>query len=109
MVYGAMHRHMAKDIAFDMAAFDSLLACPPKTCLCCGITLAYRAEYRTDVSASIDKVNNPLGYIPGNVQVICWTCQRLKSDCTNPALFRKIADYIDRYALNLSDREQTSE
>ena len=68
---------------FDDAIF-SLADNPPTHCPCCGNPLVYARRssgFRTR-SPSLDRVNNALGYVPGNVRVICYRCNVLKSDAS---------------------------
>jgi len=43
----------------------------------------------------IDKIKPNLGYVKGNVRVICWRANRLKSDATLDELL-SIVDYVKR-------------
>lgn len=49
-----------------------------------------------DNSASLDRIDSKLGYIPGNVWVISWKANRIKSSST-PEELRKVADAVDSY------------
>ena len=44
---------------------------------------------------SIDRIIPSLGYVPGNVAVISLAANRIKSDCTDPAVFRRVADWLE--------------
>ena len=46
-------------------------------------------------SASIDRIHNHLGYIPGNVHWVSYRANRIKADATVEEL-QKIADYYRR-------------
>jgi hypothetical protein len=88
-----------KGIAFDADYMKTLELAPPLTCICCGITLDYKMGRSMGKGAlpdapSIDKVIPELGYVPGNVNIICWRCNRLKNNGTATEL-RAVADYID--------------
>ena len=52
-----------------------------------------------DNSASLDRIDSKLGYIPGNVWIISWKANRIKSSST-PEELRKIADAVDNYNKN---------
>jgi len=68
----------------------------PKFCPVLGIELNYNwsSDYRRDeAKATIDKVVPILGYVPGNVFVISWRANKLKSDMTLDEL-QKIMNYI---------------
>jgi hypothetical protein len=65
---------------FDDAIY--VLADHPATqCPCCGTPFVYAGRHATR-SPSLDRVNNALGYVPGNVRVICYRCNTLKSDAS---------------------------
>lgn len=66
-------------------------------CDCCGRTLNHSAGRNKALdNPSLDRVNNALGYIKGNVAVICWNCNQRKTDLTLEDLQRLIR-YIKRY------------
>ena len=69
-------------------------------CKCCGIELDYsyvdkgsRKGERLTRGATLDKLIPSLGYIEGNVAIICFSCNRRKSDMTISDL-QRIIDYI---------------
>lgn len=43
-------------------------------------------------SPSLDRINSDYGYVPGNVMVISWRANQLKSDAT-PEEIKKLADF----------------
>src|SRR5208282_6895907 len=51
-------------------------------------------------SPSLDKIVPELGYVPGNIAVISYRANILKRDCSDPTMFRRIADYIDKHFIN---------
>jgi len=68
----------------------------PKFCPVLGIELNYSWSgngIRDDAKATIDKVIPSLGYVPGNVFVISWRANKLKSNMTLDEL-QKIMNYI---------------
>jgi hypothetical protein len=68
----------------------------PVYCPVLGIELNYGwsgEDRRDDFKATFDKVIPKLGYIPGNVFVISWRANKLKSDMTLDEL-QKIMNYI---------------
>jgi hypothetical protein len=80
--------------------FDELLK--PEFCPVLGVKLNYGCstgkdgkQTRDPNKASIDKVVPELGYVPGNVFVISWKANKLKSDMTVEQL-EKILDYMKR-------------
>lgn len=59
-------------------------------CKCFGIEIQYNKNGHKDNSISIDRVNNNLGYIVGNVQLICYRANAIKSNSTIDELCRII-------------------
>jgi hypothetical protein len=74
--------------------FDSLEK--PEHCPVFGVKLNYgwSGENRRDgAKATLDKIIPELGYVPGNVCIISWRANKLKSDMTLEEL-EKIINYI---------------
>jgi len=46
-------------------------------------------------SMSLDRINPSLGYVPGNIAVISHLANTIKSDCTDPEVFRRVARYLE--------------
>lgn len=68
----------------------------PKFCPVLGIELNYNwssDHLRNSAKATLDKVIPELGYVPGNVFVISWRANKLKSNMTLDEL-QKIMNYI---------------
>ena len=47
-------------------------------------------------SPSLDRINPKRGYVEGNVALICFRCNKIKSDATQREL-RMIADWMDSF------------
>lgn len=47
------------------------------------------------LAPSVDRRRPNLGYVPGNVFVISQRANRMKSDCTDAAAFRRLADWLE--------------
>jgi len=43
----------------------------------------------------LDRFDSSKGYIPGNINVICWACNNMKGAATSAQL-RMIADWMER-------------
>jgi hypothetical protein len=75
----------------------------PVECPVLGIRLdyAYGTKNRKALpnSPSVDRIDNTKGYIPGNVQIISWKANRLKSNGTPDELMR-----VARYAAQVSPK-----
>ena len=53
---------------------------------------------RSDDTASIERIDNSLGYIPGNVVIISWKANRLKNNATMEEL-QRIVDFYGKFRL----------
>ena len=69
----------------------------PKNCPICNVEMK-RSSKRggSSTSPTLDKVHPQLGYVPGNVAVICKMCNSVKHSAS-AELHRQIADYIDTF------------
>ena len=56
----------------------------PTHCPALGLKLVYpgQGKGRKAQSASLDRVDNTKGYVPGNVAIISWRANKLKGDAT---------------------------
>ena len=68
----------------------------PTHCPVLGLELKYEKGPREDRSASLDRLDNNRGYVPGNVFVVSWRVNALKKDATLDEL-KKIAAYIENH------------
>ena len=57
-------------------------------------------------SPSFDRIDPNKGYVPGNVVIISWRANRLKSDCVSTEEMQKVADYVERMAAELVNHGQ---
>ena len=60
----------------------------PVNCPVCGVTLTVGSGASSDESPSIDRYDPVLGYVPGNVMVICRGCNRRKQNHTGEQLIQ---------------------
>jgi hypothetical protein len=56
-------------------------------------------QTRDPAKASIDKLIPELGYVPGNVFIVSWRANNLKSNSTIEEL-EKVLDYMKRNRIN---------
>lgn len=84
-----IRRANKKKIKFELSLhqFDFLCKQP---CFHCGIE-------HLDKPMGVDRVNNKLGYIVGNVAPCCWNCNRAKSDMSQKEFYE--------YKLRLSGKK----
>lgn len=59
-------------------AYMASLPCP-ETCPILGIPISFNSAKDKCASASFDRINNELGYVPGNVQIICKLANTMKN------------------------------
>ena len=90
----AKERSNKKGIPFDIELSDIKI---PEICPVLGIPINVRLGrgMRQPDSASLDKFIPSLGYVKGNIQVISWRANRLKSDGT-PEEWVKIAEWCQK-------------
>jgi hypothetical protein len=60
----------------------------PDDCPVCGVPLAVGCGASSDRSPSLDRYDPPLGYVPGNVMVLCRGCNRRKQNHTGEQLIQ---------------------
>ena len=84
-------RSKLSNIPFNLTKQDVTI---PTVCPILGIPLKVSFGGRTDNTPTVDKIVPSKGYIQGNVQVVSWIANRLKSDCIDPTIFERIALYI---------------
>ena len=93
----AKRRASEKGIEFSIT-LDDLLPLP-NVCPVLGIKINYEGNNGqrgfVNDSPSIDRVNSSLGYIKGNVKVICWRANRIKSDATIEEM-QALLDFMKR-------------
>jgi hypothetical protein len=103
LVQLARHRSKKKNIPFDITADDIEVT---EYCPILGIKLSKGKGKLHDFSATIDRINPELGYVPGNVIVISHRANRLKGNGTSEEL-RKVADWMDAQTAELKDDPKT--
>ncbi len=86
MWWAAKKRANAKDIPFDIERSDVIIT---DDCPCC---------LQPMIRPSLDKVKPDKGYTKGNVVVICYDCNVIKS-FGDADRHRQIADFIDKFNL----------
>lgn len=81
----------------------------PEFCPVFGVRLEFGRMDDRDNSPSLDRIDSTKGYIPGNVAVICWAANKLKSNGTAEE-HRRIADWMDAQKVNWNkDLGETTE
>ena len=93
----ARQRARAAGVAFDLREDDFTI---PKLCPVLGIELSHGKGRRgpTDSSPTLDRIVPSRGYVRGNVVVVSWRANRLKSDGTIAELARIVDFYRSPHA-----------
>lgn len=73
----------ANSIPFDLEIEDIVI---PETCPVFGIPLFFSDGPRTWNTPSIDKIVPELGYVKGNIRIVSWRANWLKSNATHEEL-----------------------
>lgn len=88
----ARHRAKKAGLPFNIEPEDCVI---PEICPVLGIKMSPKGRgHMDDGTPTLDKIIQSQGYVKGNVRVISWKANRLKSDCDDPAIFELIAKYI---------------
>jgi hypothetical protein len=87
----AKRRARLNGVAFTITRADIQI---PAACPVLGIPIKFDpATPRSDQTPTLDRVDPSKGYVPGNVVVVSWRANRLKSDAT-PDEVAKIAGFV---------------
>jgi len=78
MFTSAKMRSKKKNILFTICKDDIVI---PEFCPYTGTKIEARGSSR-DNAPSLDRIDNSLGYIPGNIQVISWLANKMKNTAT---------------------------
>lgn len=79
LLYNAADRARRRNIAFNLIPSDIQV---PSVCPILGLTLERQLNRLSDCSPSLDRIDNNLGYVKGNVVVVSHRANRLKGDGT---------------------------
>jgi hypothetical protein len=107
---GTKWRAKNKGLEFTIS-FDDLHW--PEVCPVLGMPLATTfgkgkgAGLSKDAAPSIDRINNSLGYVPGNIIIVSWRANRIKSDAL-PDELRRIANFYGQLETDASRQTTVS-
>jgi hypothetical protein len=87
---GAKQRAKIKGHEFSITVDDIVI---PETCPVLGIKLQLGGGRTIGASPTIDRVNNAFGYVKGNIVVMSWRANRIKSDAT-PEEIEALAKWV---------------
>jgi hypothetical protein len=77
-------------LAFDLHPHDLVLAAH---CPVLGIPLIQSSKL-TDNTPTLDRYDPAKGYVSGNVIIVSWLANRVKSNHTDPEIFEQVARYL---------------
>jgi len=89
---GAKQRAKIKGHEFSITVDDIVI---PETCPVLGIKLQLGGGRTIGASPTIDRVNNAFGYVKGNIVVMSWRANRIKSDAT-PEEIEALAKWVKK-------------
>jgi hypothetical protein len=89
MFYGARKRAMDFDLPFSIEPDDIVI---PDRCPVLGVKFSARGH--RDHRPSLDRIKPVLGYVPGNIRVISFRANRIKSDASADEL-RLVLAYVE--------------
>jgi hypothetical protein len=76
----------------------------PDRCPVLGIEVGVQFGARADGSPSLDRIDTSRGYVPGNVKIISWRANRIKSDAHIDEL-RALVQYMEAGAITATKWE----
>jgi hypothetical protein len=88
----ARHRAKRKNIPFDITAEDVII---PETCPVLGIQLQIGEKVVCNNSPTLDRIKPELGYVKGNIQVLSYRANLLKSNATIEEL-EKVLEHLKK-------------
>lgn len=88
LLLSARARAAKRGLDFTITAGEIAL---PIFCPVLGVRLIYGGGPQEQHGASLDRLRGTCGYVPGNVRVISWLANRLRSNCDDPAVFEALA------------------
>jgi len=93
MLQRARYRAKQSGLDYDLAPEDVTI---PEVCPVLGIQLSHHGP--SDNYPSLDRIDNTKGYVKGNVVVVSYLANRLKSNATIDQL-RKVASFYAKYTV----------
>jgi hypothetical protein len=79
----AKHRALKKGIEFNIEVSDIII---PEICPILGLPIKKAIDGNRDLSPSLDRIDNNKGYIKGNIQVISFKANAMKSTANKDEL-----------------------
>jgi hypothetical protein len=79
LLHAAKHRSKKKGLDFNLELSDIII---PEKCPYFDIVLKNGSLSNKDNSPSIDRIDSSLGYVKGNIEIISWRANQIKSNGT---------------------------
>jgi hypothetical protein len=102
LVYQAQKRAIDRGVEFDLDYLFEIGGLRPDACECCSIPFDYSMQDNKGRpkpnTPSLDRINPALGYVRGNIGIICWRCNAIKRDSLISEI-EAIAAYMKRYSV----------
>lgn len=96
MIYNAKRRAEKQGVPFNPTREDVLRVWPLNNrCPVFGTLLIRNGGYPTKESATVDRIDPKLGYIPSNIAVLSLRANQIKAGETDPADVRKVAVWME--------------
>lgn len=92
LLRSARSRAAARGIPFDLVEGDIRI---PRVCPAIGVRIDPAAAPFSPLAPSLDRLDPSRGYVRGNVRVVSWRANRIKSDASAAEL-RRLAAYASR-------------
>jgi hypothetical protein len=94
LILSAKSRASKKNIPFSIIESDIII---PEYCPILGLKLKSQRKFIGENSPTLDRIDNILGYIPGNIVVISNRANRLKNDATLEEIYQLSKFYLKNY------------
>lgn len=94
LYHGCKHRAKRDGIEFDLEIEDIVV---PEHCPVLGLPLSRENKRNLPNSPSVDRLNNEKGYVKGNISVMSWRANKLKSDGKLEE-FRNLVKFLENNA-----------
>jgi hypothetical protein len=97
MFYGARSRAKKRGLPFNITKEDVFASWPLDNC-CPIFGMPFQINTRKGShydSPTLDRAVPEQGYVRGNISVISWIASMLKQNCTDPAVIRRLADWLE--------------
>jgi hypothetical protein len=97
---GARDRAIKQNISFslDLESIIDLWYAQNGMCALSGLPMTFELKQgRVPTNVSIDKIDRTLGYIKGNIQLVCMACNQIKSDLTDAEMYNFCKNIVKNY------------